>query len=228
MGLPASQGCKPAPTMTVTELDRRVGAWFVQRYDTVHLMRREFDPGNGVAARIAELESNRTRLRADREAGLYDSEEDTAWYQERYAAMSRELVALKALPDVPAGMRWVMCPETIGDQWRTAADDVGRRELLTLYRVKVLLYPTGSRHGRLWVHALDPEMEADAIAECARLDQEEDDARAELAELEWNDADAREAAREQAADDPAQWINEDEMDALMDARDEAEYEPAYA
>ena len=43
-------------------------------------MRKVYDPGTGHAAQTMELEATRTRLREDRQAGLYDSAEDAEWY----------------------------------------------------------------------------------------------------------------------------------------------------
>ena len=47
-------------------------------------MRKVYDPGTGHAAQIAELEATRTRLREDRQAGVYDSAEDAEWYRTEY------------------------------------------------------------------------------------------------------------------------------------------------
>ena len=179
MGLPSSAGCRPAPTMHVREMDERVAAYFLDRFGAIDPMRRVFDPGTGHAARIAELETSRKRLRADREAGLYDSADDTVWYQETYSRLSAEISDLKRLPDRPAGWHWEKTGHTYAERWAQASDNTGRRELLARYQVKIVLYPTGHRRGRLWIHTLDPMTEAEAIEECERADQERAEAAAD-------------------------------------------------
>ena len=59
--------------MALTAADALVSEWFLARYGAGEVMRKVYDPGTGHAAQIAELEATRTRLREDRQAGLYDS-----------------------------------------------------------------------------------------------------------------------------------------------------------
>jgi hypothetical protein len=61
-----------------------VSEWFVKRYGAGELMRQEWDPGTGHAAQVAELEATRTRLRTDRNAGLYDEPDEAEWYRTEY------------------------------------------------------------------------------------------------------------------------------------------------
>jgi site-specific DNA recombinase len=191
-GYPASANCKPAPGMYLDLLDRAVGEHFLGNFGSYPLMRREFDPGTGYAARISDLQADRERLRADRETGLYDSPEDTAWFRQVYAAKGREIAELSALPDRPPAMRWVPSEETISDRWHAAPDDTARRELLSLYHVKVVLYSAASKP-RFWVHTLDPEVEAAALAVIAEKERAEADTAAELADRQAADSDAVEA-----------------------------------
>lgn len=180
-GIPSSARCKPAPTMRVKDLDAAVEDAFLRDYGRVPLFRRQYDPGTGYAARTAQLEADRTRLRDDRQAGLYDSDEDAAWYRRHYAAKTREITELRKLPDRPAGMRWVASGQTVADQWRQAADDVARRELLSQYEIRVVLFP--QRHGqRVWVHGLDPELESQARTDAAERDRVEKEAHLEAVE----------------------------------------------
>ena len=85
-GIPASGGCKPAPTIGVAALDAQAGAWFLARYGAGEVMRKVYDPGTGHAAQIAELEATQTRLRDDRQAGLYDSPKDCGMVPRRVSA----------------------------------------------------------------------------------------------------------------------------------------------
>ena len=72
-GIRSSAGCKPAPAMASRQLDALVSEWFLAQYGPGEVMRKIYDPGTGHAAQVAELEATRTRLREDRQAGLYDS-----------------------------------------------------------------------------------------------------------------------------------------------------------
>ena len=89
-------------------------------------MRKIYDPGTGHAAQIAELVATRTRLREDRQAGLYDS---------------------KALPERKPGMRMVPTGRTIAQEW-DAADNVRRRETLAEFEPASCYTPPGTT--RAW------------------------------------------------------------------------------
>lgn len=142
LGIPASQDCKPGPTMMIPNMDKRVEDWFLAEYGAHQLMRREYDPGTGYTARINELEADRRRLRDDRNAGLYDADDDAVWYRDQYTRIGREISELKKLPERPAGMRTVPTGKTVEDMWRAAPDDAARRGLLTEFEVRVTLFPT--------------------------------------------------------------------------------------
>ena len=126
-GVRTSQHCKPAPVMRVGVLEERVTRWFLEEYGDGEIMDRIYDPGTGYAARIDELQTDRARLRADRQAGLYDDPDDAEWFRTEYQRMGREIADLRALPDRPAGMRSVPTGRTIRDEWLNATDDATRR-----------------------------------------------------------------------------------------------------
>ncbi len=141
-GIPASGGCKPAPTIGVAALDAQAGAWFLARYGAGEVMRKVYDPGTGHAAQIAELEATQTRLRDDRQAGLYDSPKDAEWYRAEYLRLGEEIAALRALPERKPGIRTVPTGRTIAQEW-DQADDARRREMLAEFEVRVVLHPIG-------------------------------------------------------------------------------------
>lgn len=141
-GIRSSAGCRPAPAIGVAALDARAGEWFLARYGAGEVMRKVYDPGTGHAAQVAELEATRTRLRDDRQAGLYDSADDAEWYRAEYRRLGQEIDALKALPERKPGMRMVPAGRTIGQEW-AAADDARRREMLAEFEVRVVLHPSG-------------------------------------------------------------------------------------
>jgi site-specific DNA recombinase len=141
-GICASVECKPAPAMAITAADALVSEWFLGRYGPGEVMRKIYDPGTGHAAQIAELEATRTRLREDRQAGLYDDADDADWYRTEYRRLGEEITALKALPERKPGMRMVPTGRTIAQEW-DAADNARRREMLAEFEVRVVLHPTG-------------------------------------------------------------------------------------
>jgi site-specific DNA recombinase len=141
-GIRASAQCRPAPAMALTAADALVSGWFLARYGSGEVMRKIYDPGTGHAAQIAELEATRTRLREDRQAGLYDSAEDAGWFRTEYRRLGEEITALKALPERKPGMRLVPSGRTIAREWEEA-DNARRRETLAEFEVRVVIHPTG-------------------------------------------------------------------------------------
>ncbi|MFI1940306.1 recombinase family protein [Streptomyces purpureus] len=158
-GIPASAGCKPAPTSSIPMANAHVESRFLALYGSHQVKRREYDPGTGYAARILEFEADRKRLRDDRAAGLYDSADDAEWFRTRYAQMGREIDELRKLPERPAGMRSVSTGQTVEDLWNAAPDDPARREILTQFEVRVTLFPRAAKH-RIRVTGLNPEQRA--------------------------------------------------------------------
>ena len=139
-GIRASADCKPAPCISMAAADAVVSEWFLARYGAGEVMRKIYDPGTGHSAQIAELEATRTRLREDRQAGLYDSADDAEWYRTEYRRLGEEIAALKALPERKPGMRMVPTGRTIAQEW-DAADNARRREMLAEFEVRVVLHP---------------------------------------------------------------------------------------
>lgn len=155
-GLPASQHCKPAPSVGVGLLDARAGEWFLAEYGWDEVMDRVWDPGDGHAAGIKDLEAARSRLRADRLAGLYDAADDAAWFQREYRRMGDEIAGLRALPERKPGFREVPTGRTVADDWE-AADGAGRREMLAERGVRVVVRPRGDGE-RVTITAADGEL----------------------------------------------------------------------
>lgn len=141
-GWPESAHCKPAPSIALATLEREVEEWFLAVYGDAVGTEEVYDPGTGYGAQIAELEAARERLRADRQAGLYDAQDDAEWFRTEYQRIGREIAELRALPERPAGVRRVPTGKTVEDEWH-AADPVGRREMLQAFDVDVRLFPRG-------------------------------------------------------------------------------------
>ncbi|MFF5858324.1 recombinase family protein [Streptomyces sp. NPDC012751] len=135
--------CQPSPTIYVEYLEEGVTGWFLATYGDHAFMETVFDPGNGVEEELAERLAARNRLRSDRDAGLYDDEDDAEWYRNRYAALSAEIKKLRATPIRPAGMVTRPTGETVRSKWEEATDNGERRELLLQFGVTVEVYPDG-------------------------------------------------------------------------------------
>lgn len=204
-GLAVSAECKPAPSIGVTQLNALVEEYFLREFGPTPQYRQVFDPGTGHAARIAELETDLGRLREDRQAGLYDRDTDAAWYRAQYSRLAQEIDTLKAQPERPAGMVWVPTGKSVADLWHDAADANARRDLLASYGVKAMLYPRGTRQ-RVWIHSLDPAVEADAREQSWKQAQEETDTAflARLQAAQETEPDWEEIARQDEADEAAQ------------------------
>jgi hypothetical protein len=159
-GLPHSQKCKPAPTMSVNRMDERVQDWFLETYGDLEEVKRIYDPGTGYAAQIKTLKADRDRLLRDREAGVYDDPEREAWFYERNRQLGEQIKELAALPDREPGMRIMPTGRRIAEVWQAAPDDVAKRELLNEYGVRAVLHPRGARN-RLVITGNSPYAPAD-------------------------------------------------------------------
>ncbi|MFE7837519.1 recombinase family protein [Streptomyces sp. NPDC057474] len=140
----SAQECRPAPLIYANILDAYVEEWFLQEFGDGMIFETVYDEGNGVAERMAELRASRERLRADREAGLYDDADDAAWFRERYAAMGQELEKLGLEPQRAPGMVRRATGETVRDRWDKALDVQARKEMLTDFGVRVTLFPVAA------------------------------------------------------------------------------------
>ncbi|MCX5535106.1 recombinase family protein [Streptomyces sp. NBC_00006] len=143
-GWPSAHNCQPAPLVRAQLLDTWVESWFLEKYGAGEIFETVYDSGNGVAERIAELQASRARLRADREAGIYDGEEDAQWFRERYGDLGRELASLEREPSRAPGMVQRPTGETIADRWEKALDVQARKEMLLDFDVRVTLYPAAA------------------------------------------------------------------------------------
>ncbi|MFJ2212759.1 recombinase family protein [Streptomyces sp. NPDC101062] len=154
-GIVAPETCPISPTMLVSVMDAKVGEWFLLRHGNAEIMRSEFIPGTGHAARISELEENRKRLREDRNAGLYNSSDDAEWYRFTYKKILEEIEEIKDLPELPPRIEWVPTGRTVAQEWNATKDSAKRRELLAKFDVKIELRSTGLQK-RLKITSINP------------------------------------------------------------------------
>ncbi|MFD7829932.1 recombinase family protein [Kitasatospora sp. NPDC059803] len=154
-GIPGAENCKPAPSINMAMADAEMEVWFLARFGPAEYVERVYDPGSGLASRIADLTADRARLRDDRNAGLYDEPDDAEWYRTEYARMGEELKELKATPERPAGWRRVRTGRTVAADWAAAPDEAARREMLESFGVSAVLYPSSVE--RRYVITANPE-----------------------------------------------------------------------
>ncbi|WP_432071872.1 recombinase family protein [Streptomyces wuyuanensis] len=140
-----AQHCRPAPNMRVANLDALVEGWFLEKFGHGAIVETVYDSGNGVADRIAEVKASQQRLRADREAGLYDQPDDAEWYRERYIELSRELKELESEPQRSPGIVQRPTGETVEDRWMKAPDVQARKEILLDFGVRVTVFSASAR-----------------------------------------------------------------------------------
>ncbi|MEV5129109.1 recombinase family protein [[Kitasatospora] papulosa] len=142
LGIRGAEHCRPAPSFSLRQLDELVEGWFLSEYGHGVIMETVYDAGDGHAERITEVEASRTRLRTDREAGLYDAPDDAEWFRSRYAEMGRELAKLRREPIRPAGMVTRPTGETIEGRWAKAPDVQAKKEILRDFGIRVTVWPT--------------------------------------------------------------------------------------
>lgn len=147
--------CKPSPTILVSTLEQSVTSNFLTDFGHHMFMEMVYDPGNGNEEALSGARAARKRLRDDREAGLYDDEEDAEWFQSRYASLTSEIKKLAAEPVRPAGMVSRPTGRTVEMEWNSAADDGVRRGLLQEFGVTIKVWPDG--HEPRWLITSDLE-----------------------------------------------------------------------
>ncbi|MFK0193328.1 hypothetical protein [Kitasatospora sp. NPDC090308] len=138
-GVLGSKNC-PQPVAPISAMGEFAERRLLAEFGSAEFTERLWEPGNGVAQRIADLEAGRERLRADRAAGLYDDQDDAEWFRREYARMGTELREAKATPEKPAEWYSVPTGRTVASEWEKAGI-VGRRELPEEFGVKILLFP---------------------------------------------------------------------------------------
>ena len=161
-GVPVSATCKPAPAISITKLDAMVERRFLETVGNLPRYELFYDGGSDVSARLAEVKAERQRLRDDRNAGLYNSAEDAAWFQDQYKKLTRELDELKSKPQRPAGTYWRPTGKTVADEWKAATTNEERRELLANYEFRIQVWPNSAdRAERVVIDNLDASTEDD-------------------------------------------------------------------
>ncbi|MFJ6012329.1 recombinase family protein [Streptomyces sp. NPDC092952] len=146
--------CKPSPNMRAHLFDQEATKVFLDEFGDCQVMERVYIAGTNYAARIAEIQASRARLREDRKAGMYEDEDDYEWYKEEYRRMGDKIAQLKKLPETPSGIKSVPTGKTIREQWESGTLQ-SRQEILSEFGVKVTLLPRGSKP-RLIVSAINP------------------------------------------------------------------------
>ena len=201
-GFANAQHCKPAPSITIEQLDRAVVARFLADFGDKPQWEPAFDAGNDTTARLAEVEAELAILRDDRKAGLYNRPKDVEWFQREYKRLSEEAERLEAMPQRPASAYWTPTKHTVADLWHAAKSNRERRELLLSYSMRVEVFPM-TAPTRYTITTQDADNAMDA-----REDSWEAYQRAMVAEQEYR-------AQVEADQDAAEGIADQDQDVHM-------------
>lgn len=147
--------CQPSPNIRMHIADREVENWFLKEFGHGEIMEKVYDPGTNYAAQIAELKASRARLRKDREAGLYEDDDDYDWYVSRYSQLGTEINQLRTKKERPPMVRLVPTGKTVRQKWDETQHLSEKRELLSEFGVGVILYDR-SATPRLKISAENP------------------------------------------------------------------------
>ncbi|MFJ5950674.1 recombinase family protein [Streptomyces noursei] len=123
------RGTGHAVSVKADVLDKWAEEQFLKRIGHSHISVPVTDPGEDHTADLERVRESIRRLRRDRDAGLYDGDEDEAEYDEMMASLLKERRELESLPSRPAATRWVRTAHTVADMWHSA-DTEGKRRLL--------------------------------------------------------------------------------------------------
>jgi site-specific DNA recombinase len=132
-GFPHAEHCTPAPFIEISELDQMAEVRFLELFGAQREYEVVYDEGSDTTARLAEVEAERTRLRDDRNAGLYDDQDDAEWYRAQYKQLTEQFRELKATPKRAAGMFWRPTGTTVADRWNAATTSAERRSMMASF-----------------------------------------------------------------------------------------------
>lgn len=140
---PNEQRHKPAPYIRLDELEPWVLSELHRKWGALPITERRWNPGSDHAGERAQVDATIRRLRADREAGLYDGEEDEAQYRSQMKALLARRRVLEALPDSPGYWETINTGRTLGETLSesTAAD------LMTSAGLVVRIAPAAGKRG---------------------------------------------------------------------------------
>lgn len=110
-------------------LDKWAEAEFLKRIGNWQVTMQVEDPGEDHSVEIARVKESIARLRRDRNAGLYD-EDDEAEYGRMMESLLSERKRLKALPSRPPGVSLVPTGRTYADMWHAADEEQKRRMMM--------------------------------------------------------------------------------------------------
>lgn len=163
---------RAAPFFLMRELEGMAVERFLADYGDHMRWEQAFDPGNDTAAQLAEAEAQAKRLREDRKAGLYDSEEDAEWFRSEYKKVSAEIAEFKAVPQRRACVYWRPSGVTVAELWEKAETSAAKRELMASYGFRAEIFPTSAAKRIVFSYNLDPEQAEEARRESWEAYQE--------------------------------------------------------
>ncbi|MFI8422348.1 recombinase family protein [Streptomyces sp. NPDC085479] len=123
------RGTGHSVTVKADVLEKWAAEELLKRLGYMPVTQRVTDPGQDHSADLERVRESITRLRRDRDAGLYDGEEDEADYSEMMRTLITERKELEKLPSRPPSVREVPTGRTYADVWNSS-DREGKRRLL--------------------------------------------------------------------------------------------------
>ncbi|MEU6376534.1 recombinase family protein [Streptomyces sp. NPDC046909] len=139
---------------------------FPQEFGHLHEVDRRWVSGNDAQRELSDARAAIKRLRDDRDAGLFEDDEDD--FRERMGRLLERRKALAGVPDVAPHWEQTPTGRTLADAWAEKSDEE-RGALLREYGLAVWVEPAASRSrtlpvgDRLSIGPADPEAETAAM-----------------------------------------------------------------
>ncbi|WHM37467.1 recombinase family protein [Streptomyces sp. BPTC-684] len=124
------RGAGHSVTVKAETLDKWAEEQFLMRLGHMQVKAPVTDPGEDHTADLERVRESIKRLRRDRDAGLYDGEDDEAEYNDMMRSLLKERRELEAMPLRPPSTHWVPTGRTFADMWRNEETEGKRRLLL--------------------------------------------------------------------------------------------------
>ncbi|MFJ6720476.1 recombinase family protein [Streptomyces sp. NPDC091259] len=135
---------KPGVYVNMAKLVAWVNEEFPRVYGRMDEVKRVWHPGSDATRDLAQVNRSIRSLRDDRDAGLYESEEDEADYRSRLTKLIARRNALQEIPHEEPHWEMQKTGRQLGDVWEEASH-VERGRLLMEYEIHVWVAPASTR-----------------------------------------------------------------------------------
>jgi DNA invertase Pin-like site-specific DNA recombinase len=157
---------KPGVYVNMEKLVDWVIEEFPRVFGRMDEVKRVWHPGSDATRDLAQVNRSIRSLRDDRDAGLYESDEDEADYRSRLAKLITRRNALQEIPHEEPHWEVKKTGRRLGEVWE-AASHAGRGRLLLEYGIHVWVGPAASRAAtvadRARFDAANPDPKAEAL-----------------------------------------------------------------